>query len=79
MKYSPFAAHISAGHPMLVKYLSCHSESKVSREITLSFHLIIYTIRSNLNIIMNRLTEKESRFSLKLEAFQKSLGGHQNG
>ena len=51
MKYSPFAAHISAGHPMLVKYLSCHSESKVSRKITFSFPLIINAIRSNLRAL----------------------------
>jgi hypothetical protein len=33
VKYSPFAAHISAGHPLLVKYLSCHPEYRVSRKI----------------------------------------------
>ena len=49
-KYSPSAAHISNGHPMLVKYLSCHSECRVSRKITFSFPLIIYRISSKLNI-----------------------------
>ena len=74
VKYSPFAAHISAGHPLLVKYLSCHSEYRVSRKITFSFPLIINVIRSKLNIIMNRLTEKGTLVFAQVRAFQKSLG-----
>jgi hypothetical protein len=61
VKYSPFAAHISAGHPKLVKYLSCHSDSAVSRKITLSFPLIIYTISNSLNIITISLGEMGHR------------------
>ena len=58
VKYSPFAAHISTGHSMLVKYLSCHPEKRVSRKITLPFPLIIYTISNKLNIIIIKMTER---------------------
>jgi hypothetical protein len=75
VKYSPFAAQISAGQPLLVKYLSCHSGYRVSRKITFSFPLIINVIRSKLNTIMNRLTEKGTLVFAQVRGLPEKLRG----